>query len=254
MKHKILCLVTAIFMGLVCLGGCTENGVFSGNDLTDVQVVQEVRLYFQEQFKDNGIYKDLDLPLTHMLNGKYKVYLSWKSSDESLLNSSTGVIKRPKDHTPCSLTLTIDYQTERDVHVFDLRILANKYVNENLFAADLSDFVGICFDLYTLYYNDDGTLHVEIYMLNKSSSKKRIKGISYARFNIYKRGNPYSTYVLKKYVFTQENGAFTCKYGSKVKISFNVAAKDIYVKAELSQGDYILDSPDNQTRVYEGLI
>lgn len=223
---KITVLTLTLIFSVTLFSSCKEMNNNTIKTLTDKEIIQEAKLILKEDYDFKNIYEDISLIYYVEVEGN-KVYIDWTSSNNNLINATTGKVYRDLNTHSCNLSATLTYNDIIENLNFTYSLPAKKY--ENLYPSFSSSGNEIQFSVAYLAYDDYNNLTVKLHVYNNLSSKKTLYGINNLTYSIATSRIIFnnSNYLLKDMTYTNsKEQQFTCKYGNYVTITLPVIANN----------------------------
>lgn len=245
-KVKSLIIATCLIFTIIFLfSGCSYKDKLEdimGDTLTQEEVVAETKSYLSTKFSSEYVYEKLSLPNKYTVNDKYDSYITWISSNNSIINSTSGNVYRTLNNQNCNLTANITYKDCSESITFYLIIPANKYERTiPSFNPDSSS--QFQFQVAYMAYNTNGTVTIDLYFYNNYAKEKTVYAITSAYISIYKNSSTViggNDYFLKEYHYTNSKSKqFTCTYHNYVKISLGTLSANQVTKYTLKNNTNI---------------
>lgn len=238
--NKSLCLFFVCVFILPLFTAC-KNTPANNNEntkppLSNSEIIKEAKLSLKNKYKYNNVYTDVNL-IGYVMIDDHKVYVDWSSSNNALINATTGSVYRNLTNQTCELTATLTYSDLTDSVSFLYTLPAKKY--ENPYPNFSPSGSEIQFSIAYLAYDDDYNLTIKIHIYNNLSSKRTLCGITNLGFSISTSTIIFndSSYLVKNMEYTNTSQSqFTCSYGNYVTITFPViSSSKLNYKSELAK-------------------
>lgn len=224
-----------LLFSVTLFSACDNFNNNTKTTLTDNEIIQEAKLSLKNDYNRTNVYDNMHLVQYVEVEGN-KVYIDWGSSNNNLINATSGKINRDLDTHSCTLTATLTYKDITDTLSFIYSLPAKKY--ENKYPSFSSSGSEIQISVAYLAYDNADNLTVKLYVYNNLSSKNTLYGINNVKFSIAtsKIIVNYTNYLLKDNTYTNNSQRqFTCDYGNYVTITLPVIPKNkLTYKSELA--------------------
>lgn len=222
-----ICFISLTFSSV----GCSVDNPPNDNkqiELTSTEVIAEAKNKLVNKFSNTTIYTDITLPTYYLIEDKYNVYISWESSNNSIINPISGNINRTLSLQTCTLTATLLYKELTDSKSFELSIPANIYEDTtNTFPK--KDSV----EIKVSYMSINDTLKLKIKLANNNNSKI-IYGVKSITFSIRYSGYKY---LVKGITYTNTSTKqFSLQSGKCIEIEMPEISKNSLLT------DYLIDT------------
>ena len=173
---NILSVILLLCCSPFCFIACSNNRA-----LTDSEVIQEAKNELDQRYNIGKAYDNLNLINSITIKNKYKVYITWSSSNESFINSYNGSIKRTSTDRYCNLTANFTYKDLSDSLTFRYTLPATKYTKSQYNFSKSGKEVQV--DIHTMTI-ENGILKTEVYVYNNLRSQKKIGFIKSLKITI----------------------------------------------------------------------
>ena len=211
-----------LFAILLPLSACSNKSLTPDIELTSEEVVAETKIYINTKFKNTTIYTDISLPQKYTVADKYTSYINWSSSNNSVINSTSGKVTRTLNDQTCSLTARITYKESFDSLSIYFDIPANIY-EDSTKTFPKKDSI----EFKVSYMSMDDTLKIKLYVANNNKSEV-VYGINSVTLSIHNN----SGYLIKNMKYTNsKKHQFTLSPGYCVEIELpEIALSNTYTK------------------------
>ena len=211
----IILLLTTMFSFGCSSGNSDNNEVF----LTKEEVIANVKVKLTNKFSNTNIYTNISLPTYYLIEEKYDTYISWESSNNNIINATSGFVNRTLSNQTCTLTATILHKDFEDQISFSLSVPANVYQDStNSFPKKRE------LEIKISYIAISSNLKIKIKLANNSKNSEIVYGINSVTFSIYYYSH---RYLVKDVKYTNTNKKqFTLESGKCVEIEIPALSKN----------------------------
>ena len=207
-------------------------------ELTGEEVISEAKNKVINQFQNTKIYTDISLPTYYNIKNKYNAYISWTSSNNNIINATSGRINRTLTDQTCQLTAQVRYKDLYDSINLYLQIPANIY-RDDTNGFPLKDSVEIKPCYISINKN---VVKIKIKLANNMSGE--IHGINDMTYSIW-YNDPYKTVFASNLKYTNSNkNQFTLSKGNCIEIELPDLDLSVLNKKYLKDVKYYISISD----------
>ena len=200
MIFRLFVLIILCIPGVFVLSACAESNNYPEQmrELTEIEVIAQAKNKLINKFSTTNIYTDISLPSHYEIESKYNVYIVWNSSDNNVINKTSGKVTRTLSNQVCTLMATLTYKTITDSIDFQLVVPANIY-EDTTNGFSLSKLL----EIKPSYLAIKDDLQIKIKLVNNTKDDSIIiTGIKSMTISIY---NNKGQYLFKNFTYNSNN-------------------------------------------------